>query len=164
MRSTWLSVLPTEEPRSTHISLFQEPNAQTLPLTFLLKCICFTLSQEGSLELWPGCFGGEGAEGALKSDLSGDPPYSYSDPHKVPSLLQDPDAFKEDGHVGAGHVERKEAPLHRGMEVYFTGIFWQELQTTRHQQKAMNSPLEWGPIASPACLIQNSHQTLGRSP
>lgn len=75
MRSTWLSILPTEEPRSTHISLFQEPNAQILPLTFPLKCICFTLSQEGSLELWSGqCFGGEGAVGALKSDLSGDPP------------------------------------------------------------------------------------------
>lgn len=57
----WPSRPPTAEPRSAHISLFQEPDAQTLSLPLLPKRICFTFSQEGSLELLPGqCLGGKG--------------------------------------------------------------------------------------------------------
>lgn len=105
--------------------------------------------------------GGEGAEGALTSDLPGDPPWPCSGPHKVPLLLQNPDLFKQDGHVGAGHVVGREAPVHRGTKIHLPGIFWQELQPTPYQQKATSSPWELGPIVSPAWLALNSHQTLG---
>lgn len=74
MGSTWPSRPPTSEPRSAHICLFQELNAQTLSLPPLPKHVRFAVSQEGSLEGWPDqCFRGRGAEGALKFDLPGDP-------------------------------------------------------------------------------------------
>lgn len=40
--------------QSAHVSLSQEPNAQTPSLPPLPGHLCFTLSQEGSLEWWPG--------------------------------------------------------------------------------------------------------------
>lgn len=43
-----------------------------------------------------------------------------------------------------------------GMKIHFTGIFWQELQPSPHQQKAMNGPLEQGSTASAACLVHSS--------
>lgn len=141
MGSTWPSRQPTLEPRPAHFSLFQEPNAQTASLPPLPKRVCFALSQEGSLGRWPGqCFEEEGAEGALKSDLPEDAAWLCSEPLKVLPLLWDSDSGKEDAHVGAGYVESRETPVCQGMEMHFTGIFCQELQSTSHQQKEMNKP------------------------
>lgn len=138
--STRPSRQPTLELRSAHFSLFQEPNAQTASRPPLPKHVCFVLSPEGSLGRWPGlCFEGEGAEGALKSDLPRDDAWLCSDPHKVLPLLWDSDSGKEDAILGQG-CGGQGGPVWQGMGMHFTGIFCQALQPTSHQQEEMNNP------------------------
>lgn len=154
----------TSEPRSAHISLFQEPYAQTFSLPPLPKHVYLTLSREGNLERWPGqCLWEERAEEALKFDLPRDPVRPCSGPHKTLPLLQDSDAGKEDGNIGAEHAVGRDAAVCQGMEINFAVIFWQELQPTTHRQKVMNGPLEWI-LLPPLPAWYHPHQTPGRSP
>lgn len=152
---------PTSEPRFAHISLFQEPSAQTFSLPPLPKHVCLTLSGEGNLELWPGqCLWEERVEGALKFDLPGDPARPRSGPHKILPLLQDSDAGKEDSHIDWGRAcsgQGRHSVPRNGNK--FCGHTLARTPTHNSSTESNEWPLGVGPTTSPACPVSPSPNT-----